>query len=236
MKHQTPSEFHTRPVYIELVGAGATGSLILAGLVRLHMAIKELGHPYGMAVRCWDPDTVSAANIGRQLFSEQEIGQNKAVTLISRYNYHFGLEWFAEPEKFSPTKNYESGNVVVISAVDTRKSRASINAGLKQYYNAYLIDSGCGKDFGQVCIGNGSKELPYPWVIHPELLDEKLDSPRQYQLFHGRFSGTPRIIYQPVCRHRSIGNTLAALPVRRSGLFRTLFQSQNRQNDAENYY
>ena len=45
MKHQTPSEFHTRPVYIELVGAGATGSLILAGLVRLHMAIKELGHP-----------------------------------------------------------------------------------------------------------------------------------------------------------------------------------------------
>ena len=171
MKHQTPSEFHTRPVYIELVGAGATGSLILAGLVRLHMAIKELGHPYGMAVRCWDPDTVSAANIGRQLFSEQEIGQNKAVTLISRYNYHFGLEWFAVPKKFLPSKNYESGNVVVISAVDTRKSRASINAGLKQYYNEYLIDSGCGKDFGQVCIGNGSKELPYPWVIHPELLD-----------------------------------------------------------------
>ena len=177
MKHQTPSEFHTRPVYIELVGAGATGSQILAGLVRLHMAIKELGHPYGMAVRCWDPDTVSAANIGRQLFSEQEIGQNKAVTLISRYNYHFGLEWLAEPKKFIPRKNYESGNVVVISAVDTRKSRASINAGLKQYYNAYLIDSGCGKDFGQVCIGNGSKELPYPWVIHPELLDEKLDTP-----------------------------------------------------------
>ena len=49
-------------------------------------------------------------------------------------------------------------------------------------------------------------------------------------------SGTPRIIYQPVCRHWSIGNTLAALPPRRTGLFRTLFQSQNRQNDAENYY
>ena len=38
MKHHTPPEFHTKPVYIELAGAGATGSLILAGLVRLHLA------------------------------------------------------------------------------------------------------------------------------------------------------------------------------------------------------
>ncbi len=48
MKHHTPPEFHTKPVYIELAGAGATGSLILAGLVRLHLAMLELGHPYGL--------------------------------------------------------------------------------------------------------------------------------------------------------------------------------------------
>ncbi|UKI30325.1 MAG: hypothetical protein L6W00_20490 [Lentisphaeria bacterium] len=42
MKHHTPPEFHTKPVYIELAGAGATGSLILAGLVRLHLAMLEL--------------------------------------------------------------------------------------------------------------------------------------------------------------------------------------------------
>ena len=90
MKHNTPPEFHAGKVYIELVGAGATGSLILSGLVRLHLAMLELGHPGGIAVRCWDPDTVSHANIGRQLFVESEIGQNKAVTLISRYTqYHF---------------------------------------------------------------------------------------------------------------------------------------------------
>ena len=37
MKHQTPSEFYTSPVNVELIGAGATGSQILAGLVRLHL-------------------------------------------------------------------------------------------------------------------------------------------------------------------------------------------------------
>ena len=102
MKHHTPPEFHTKSVYIELAGAGATGSLILAGLVRLHLAMLELGHPHGLRVRCWDPDTISHANIGRQLFVESEIGQNKAVTLITRYNYHFGLDWSAKPERFSP--------------------------------------------------------------------------------------------------------------------------------------
>lgn len=54
MKHNTPPEFHTDKVYIELVGAGATGSQILSGLVRLHLAMLELGHPGGIAVRCWD--------------------------------------------------------------------------------------------------------------------------------------------------------------------------------------
>ncbi len=70
MRHSTPPEFHTPPVYIELAGAGATGSLILSGLVRLHLAMLELGHPHGLQVRCRDPDTVSHANIGRQLFTE----------------------------------------------------------------------------------------------------------------------------------------------------------------------
>lgn len=175
MKHITPPEFHTKQVYIELVGAGATGSLILAGLVRLHLAMLELGHPYGLAVRCWDPDNVSHANIGRQLFFESEIGQNKAVTLISRYNYHFGLNWTAVPERFQSTQYFSGGNAIVIAAVDSRKSRAEINDAIGKYTKTYCIDCGCGKDFGQIYIGNGSPELPYPWIKHPELIDATKD-------------------------------------------------------------
>mgnify|MGYP000372848711 FL=1 len=139
MKHQTPSEFYTSPVNVELIGAGATGSQILAGLVRLHLAMLELGHPHGMRVRCWDHDTVSHANIGRQLFVNSEIGTNKAVTLVSRYNYHFGLEWHAKPERFLPTQWFNGGNLIVISAVDTRKSRAEIRNAMSKYPHAYFI-------------------------------------------------------------------------------------------------
>ena len=176
MKHNTPPEFHTDKVYIELVGAGATGSQILSGLVRLHLAMLKLGHPGGIAVRCWDPDTISHANIGRQLFVESEIGQNKAVTLISRYNYHFGLDWLAMPERFHADRSYYRGNVIVISAVDSRKSRKEIHEDLRQYSKAYCIDCGCGKNFGQIYIGNGSPELPYPWIKHPELIDASKDT------------------------------------------------------------
>ncbi len=179
MKHRTPPGFHTAPVHVELIGAGATGSQILSGLARLHLAMLELGHPNGLRVRCWDHDTVSPANIGRQLFVREEIGQNKAVCLISRYNYHFGLEWHAEPRRFKPDGEHRFNNVIVIAAVDSRKSRSEINDGLKQYNQAYLIDCGCGKDFGQLYIGNGSPELPYPWVKRPELIDTAKDGPRR---------------------------------------------------------
>jgi PRTRC genetic system ThiF family protein len=175
MRHTTPPEFHTQPVYIELVGAGATGSLILAGLVRLHLAMLELGHPYGLTVRCWDPDTVSHANIGRQLFVAEDISQNKAVTLVSRYNYHFGLNWVAEPERFTSTQGFRGGNVIVIAAVDSRKSRAEIHEAIGKYSKAYCIDCGCGLDYAQIYVGNGSPELPYPWVKHPELIDASQD-------------------------------------------------------------
>ncbi len=177
MIHQTPSVFYTSPVNVELIGAGATGSQILAGLVRLHLAMLELGHPHGMCIRCWDHDRVSHANIGRQLFVNSEIGTNKAVTLVSRYNYHFGLKWHAKPERFQPPKPFSARNLIVISAVDTRKSRAEIKNAMEKYPYAYFIDSGCGLDYGQVYCGCREPELPYPWLNHPELYDPALDEP-----------------------------------------------------------
>ena len=101
MKHTTPPEFHTQPLYIELIGAGATGSLILAGLVRLHLAMLELGHPHGLIVRCWDPDTVSHVNIGRQLFVDP-ISHRKSGYLF-RYNT-LRFEWVAGRNASSPRK------------------------------------------------------------------------------------------------------------------------------------
>ena len=58
MKHITPIQFYTNPVHVDLIGCGGTGSLVLSGLVRLHLAMKSLGHPYGLEVTAWDPDRV----------------------------------------------------------------------------------------------------------------------------------------------------------------------------------
>ena len=82
------------PVSVHVIGAGGTGSQVATNLARMDMALRALGHP-GLHVTVFDPDTVSEANIGRQLFSESEIGLNKAVALVTRINRFFGSTWVA---------------------------------------------------------------------------------------------------------------------------------------------
>ena len=64
------------PVTVFVIGAGGTGSQVITNLARMSMALRALRHP-GLHVTVFDPDTVSTANIGRQLFSETELGLNK---------------------------------------------------------------------------------------------------------------------------------------------------------------
>ena len=71
------------PVTVFVIGAGGTGSQVITNLARMSMALQALGHP-GLHVTVFDPDTVSQANIGRQLFSETELRLNKAVSLDCR--------------------------------------------------------------------------------------------------------------------------------------------------------
>ena len=61
------------PVTVFVIGAGGTGSQVITNLARMSMALQALGHP-GLHVTVFDPDTVSQANIGRQLFSENGTG------------------------------------------------------------------------------------------------------------------------------------------------------------------
>ncbi len=83
------------PVTINLIGAGGTGSQMLTALARTDSALMNLGHP-GFRVRVYDPDTVSANNVGRQMFFPSDVGQGKASCLVSRVNAGFGTDWEAE--------------------------------------------------------------------------------------------------------------------------------------------
>ena len=92
----------------------------------MSMALQALGHP-GLHVTVFDPDTVSQANIGRQLFSETELGLNKAVSLVTRINRFFGYAWTAEPQCF-PTRNFsgESTANIIITCTDNIRSRLTL--------------------------------------------------------------------------------------------------------------
>ena len=165
MKHIVKT-LHSGTVNIALIGVGGTGSLVLSGLVRLNHAIRQLGHP-GIKVAVYDPDIVSEANIGRQLFTPDEIGQNKAQCLVDRYNLGFALDWSAHPGKY---QMWNCQNQILISCVDSKTSRREIAATIPAKTGLYLIDSGNDGNFGQVLIGNGSKELPMPYKVQPGLI------------------------------------------------------------------
>ena len=170
MKHTVKNGFHTNPVKINLVGVGGGVSLVLSALVRLHLAMKSLGHPYGLDVEVWDPDRVSPANIGRQLFAASEVGLNKAEALVNRYNLGLALNWKAHAERYRFTRTFD----ILIACVDSRKSRKEIFQTLPKKNGPYVLDGGVLATCGQVIIGNGSNELPYPYVELPTLIDTKV--------------------------------------------------------------
>jgi len=164
------------PVTINVIGCGGTGSQILSSLARMNSALKALGHP-GLYVRAIDPDKVTAANMGRQLFSPADVGIHKCVCLIGRINRFFGLDWEAVPEYYNSKAKVKTSNIT-ISCVDTGNARKEIKSVLTNfleqkkliakdhYYRGqiepfekpyYWMDYGNMMDRGQVVIGTVSK-------------------------------------------------------------------------------
>ena len=106
------------PVTVFVIGAGGTGSQVATGLARMSVALQALGHP-GLHVTVFDPDTVTEANIGRQLFSGSELGLNKAAALATRINRFFGFSWAYEEERDFYPVGMESQVMLVYSTRDT---------------------------------------------------------------------------------------------------------------------
>lgn len=152
-------------ISVSLVGVGGTGSQVLTSLGRINYALCKLGHP-GLFVTAYDDDIVTEANCGRQLFSVQEIGLNKAEALVTKVNAFFGTRWQSVPDMFgadSPKAN------IVISCVDTVKARMDIDGNLRKlnsnYDDAkfyYWLDFGNLSDRGQVILGTAGHAVGQP--------------------------------------------------------------------------
>lgn len=153
-----------RKARIALAGCGGTGSQVLVTLARLDAALRALGGN-GLAVECWDPDKVSRENCGRQVFYDCDIGKYKAEVLAKRLRLCFpGFEIEDRPEDFM-----SNGGDMMITCVDSRRSRREI-CRMRGNAKIYHIDCGNGADYGQVLLGNGTKELPWPDVAEPALV------------------------------------------------------------------
>lgn len=139
------------PVTVNIIGAGGTGSQVLTCMARLDVTLRALGHP-GLFVTLYDPDTVTEANIGRQLFSPSELGLNKAQCLVTRINHFFGNDWKAEarhyPSVLKEIKRDEIANVT-ITCTDN-------NTPL------YWMDLGNTQTAGQVVLGTVPKKIRQP--------------------------------------------------------------------------
>ncbi|MBB4045815.1 PRTRC genetic system ThiF family protein [Bacteroides reticulotermitis] len=166
------SPYH--PVTIFVIGAGGTGSQVITNLARMDLALQALGHP-GLHVTVFDPDIITEANIGRQLFSEAELGQNKAMAIATRINSFFGSIWMAEschyPLGGANNKKEPMLANIIITCTDNIRSRLDLWKFLKEYRNMnvsnektpiYWMDFGNAQITGQVLIGNIRNKIPQP--------------------------------------------------------------------------
>lgn len=161
------------PVTINIIGAGGTGSQVLTCLARLDVTLRGLGHP-GLFVTLYDPDIVTEANIGRQLFGHSDLGLNKANCLITRINNFFGNDWKAEeriyPTILKNTKRMDLANIT-ITCTDNVQSRVDLWKVLKgipdkQYTDyetpLYWLDFGNTQSTGQVVLGTIPRKIKQP--------------------------------------------------------------------------
>ncbi|MFY9269014.1 MAG: PRTRC system ThiF family protein [Candidatus Manganitrophaceae bacterium] len=178
MRHYVRFNNNLRPVEIHLVGSGGTGSALATRLVQLNTALLSLGHP-GLKVIVYDPDIVSEANIGRQMFYAADVGHPKASVLVTRINQCTGFSWEAVPGRYSPTGGRSPD--LLISAVDTGQARIEIGEILRRGGACpYWLDCGNNRTAGQVVLGtireveqpkieNVISQLPTVIDLYPEI-------------------------------------------------------------------
>lgn len=155
------------PVTVFVIGAGGTGSQVVTCLARMGMALQALGHP-GLHVTVFDPDTVTGANIGRQLFSEAETGLNKAVALVTRINRFFGYTWEAKGKSFPSRRKHDDDSPglanIIITCTDNIRSRLDLWRLLKHHRKNTHND----------------EKTPIYWMDFGNAPDNRAGSDRQY--------------------------------------------------------
>lgn len=161
----------THKISIALIGCGGTGSQVITCLARINATLLGLSHP-GLHVEVYDNDTVSQANMGRQLFSPSDLGRSKADVHIERINRFFGLNWISRNELYN--ERSKATYNFLISCVDRIGTRLLIDEKFNKSATGlvkrntddfdrpyYWMDFGNAMDYGQIVLGSKIIKQPH---------------------------------------------------------------------------
>lgn len=182
---KTPSHALT----ITVVGCGGTGTRFLKELASMTVAYAALRRVRLQVLAC-DPDIVTEANVGRQLYSHAEVGMNKAHCIISKINRTYGLQWQSTDHSFEDFANEdhwkEIGSNFMVTCVDnvaTRRAMQKMLASVPEIRLGYEVpaetffwlDLGNTKTSGQVIIK--SPQSPSIIDLYPDIADTDDNTP-----------------------------------------------------------
>ncbi|MBV9894280.1 MAG: ThiF family adenylyltransferase [Chloroflexi bacterium] len=182
-------------VTIVLVGCGGTGGFVAESLCRLMVGVRRA------SLFLVDPDRVEQRNVARQAFDRSDVGRFKAEVLAERLSHRFGREIGYSVLPYDQRIHAEAFGQstrlgLVIGAVDNAGARSAIARTLEQRTGdtrwaegpspILWLDSGNGRDSGQVLLGNAvtiaqlrhsfhedtrlCTGLPAPGLQRPDLL------------------------------------------------------------------
>lgn len=134
-----------------VIGAGGSGSFLINKLAMMNQALMSLGKP-GLMVYVYDADTVEIPNLHRTSFMDGDVGKNKAVVAVERLNRVYGTAWIGIPEMFRLDQK-DNESTLMITCVDSIKSRKECYNLFNLGYAHYWIDLGNGTDYAQTILG-----------------------------------------------------------------------------------
>src|SRR5690242_15728890 len=120
-----PFDFHQQLSEVVLVGTGGTGSQVARTLCRIVYDLRRRGH-HTPSLKFVDPDVVDLKNVGRQMFTESQIGKPKATTLAAHFNLAMALGIVAYAELFDADKHASHYGSLVIGCVDNHLARREL--------------------------------------------------------------------------------------------------------------
>lgn len=102
---------------VTIVGLGGTGAQVARSVARMVYDMKEarLHTPQIVLI---DPDKVEQKNVGRQLYTESDVGQPKAHVLMRRFNMALGLDIVAINQPVNAERHFERWGGLIVGAVD----------------------------------------------------------------------------------------------------------------------